>query len=512
MSTRHFGGYGLWIASAFACGDGGAAPSAALASAAGSPSVAGAGGASGGQGGAGEGGSSMGGNRFECEPRPVCGNGVIERSGSDFICAEDCDGADLAGEGCESLGYVGGALACSECTFETSGCARCEPLDAELISCAADSTRARYRPLIAATDDDVAVVWDDNQRNVWFQRFTPELNAMDAPRLLDGVQQPRDLVATPTGWMLAVQSSAVDVLALDASGTVLRSLDVAGPVSMATDAGPNLVLVPRREGGPLLLWRESAREASIGSELHAALIAADGASAQAAGKIADLEYSDFTATFATDAFVVVARLANACESLDCGAGLVNDSGSGGTAGVASEQGGSGGSTAAASLYPAWATVRVTTDAQVGAPRLLATQDLASPAIASTPSGGIAMVFQGLLSDVWVPAWQELDATGATIAGPVAIAPYAADVGPNPMTLLPLGTGSLLVGVIGDTSASIGYLRLDGTGTSLLPSKRIASDPDALHSRAVRRGPDIVVAWGSPFGIARLTLNPIVDTD
>lgn len=44
-----------------------------------------------------------------------CGNGTIEGT-------EECDGSNLDGETCESLGYDGGTLSCSECSFDTSQC------------------------------------------------------------------------------------------------------------------------------------------------------------------------------------------------------------------------------------------------------------------------------------------------------------------------------------------------------------------------------------------------------
>jgi len=45
-----------------------------------------------------------------------CGNDTQETG-------EDCDGADLGGADCGSLGYVGGTLSCrSDCTFDESGC------------------------------------------------------------------------------------------------------------------------------------------------------------------------------------------------------------------------------------------------------------------------------------------------------------------------------------------------------------------------------------------------------
>jgi hypothetical protein len=54
-----------------------------------------------------------------------CGNGTAEMS-----IGEECDGADLQGETCDSLGRLAGQLACgSGCTYDTSMCgmARCEP-------------------------------------------------------------------------------------------------------------------------------------------------------------------------------------------------------------------------------------------------------------------------------------------------------------------------------------------------------------------------------------------------
>lgn len=48
---------------------------------------------------------------------PGCGDGAIDAPG------EHCDGSDLGGESCASLGFAGGALACDgSCTFDTSTC------------------------------------------------------------------------------------------------------------------------------------------------------------------------------------------------------------------------------------------------------------------------------------------------------------------------------------------------------------------------------------------------------
>ena len=52
-----------------------------------------------------------------CAPPPVCGDGAINKAG------EACDGFELGGESCASLGFGGGDLFCSSrCTFDTAGC------------------------------------------------------------------------------------------------------------------------------------------------------------------------------------------------------------------------------------------------------------------------------------------------------------------------------------------------------------------------------------------------------
>ena len=46
---------------------------------------------------------------------PVCGDGVIESP-------EQCEGSNLNGQTCQTLGYGSGTLSCSSCSFVTSGC------------------------------------------------------------------------------------------------------------------------------------------------------------------------------------------------------------------------------------------------------------------------------------------------------------------------------------------------------------------------------------------------------
>ena len=50
--------------------------------------------------------------------RTLCGDGRVSQG-------EECDGNALAGKSCASLGFVGGALACTQCHLDASGCSAC---------------------------------------------------------------------------------------------------------------------------------------------------------------------------------------------------------------------------------------------------------------------------------------------------------------------------------------------------------------------------------------------------
>lgn len=60
----------------------------------------------------------------ECTPSPdLCGNGTLDAG-------EQCDGTNLGGGTCLSLGFAGGTLACApDCTYDTSNCTQpeCSP-------------------------------------------------------------------------------------------------------------------------------------------------------------------------------------------------------------------------------------------------------------------------------------------------------------------------------------------------------------------------------------------------
>ncbi len=63
-------------------------------------------------------GSSQCSVHMDCSAGSGCGNGVVEP-----YLLEECDGFDLNGETCSSLGYSGGILSCNlDCSFNHNGC------------------------------------------------------------------------------------------------------------------------------------------------------------------------------------------------------------------------------------------------------------------------------------------------------------------------------------------------------------------------------------------------------
>jgi hypothetical protein len=102
-----------------------------------------------------------------------CGNGTIESP-------ERCDGADLGGASCTSIGYtLGGPLACTaSCTFDTSGCVRPYPATGQTtcwnaggiaIACAGTGhdgdVQAGATP--SFTDNGDGTITDENTGLVW---------------------------------------------------------------------------------------------------------------------------------------------------------------------------------------------------------------------------------------------------------------------------------------------------------------------------------------------------------
>lgn len=123
---------------------------------------------------------------------------------------EPCDGRDLRGQTCRSLGFAGGVLACRR------GCsgfdlARCEPcFPGARVSCVKAPSLPRRdasSPRIAARADDVGLVWmiypARSGPDVFFVALDRDLRPAGAPRPVGSSNLVPSIAATPAGYLIA---------------------------------------------------------------------------------------------------------------------------------------------------------------------------------------------------------------------------------------------------------------------------------------------------------------------
>jgi hypothetical protein len=222
-----------------------------------------------------------------CRPRD-CGNGHIDRTcalpPSDpslpppVLVREPCDGADLGGATCQSLGYAGGRLGCSSlCDFDTQECDACAPLGAGHVACARLDVSLQGYPAsiamlpdssgvaLARRGDELGIAWlsgfaDESARVLHFARFRPDLTKIAESQCAGGTAlggaphaTTMRLVAHPRGWVLALQvDRGIHLQHLDPEGHpgARPGLDIAGQL---------LDLVERPGGEPLLLYNAGSQ-------------------------------------------------------------------------------------------------------------------------------------------------------------------------------------------------------------------------------------------------------------
>lgn len=202
---------------------------------------------------------------------PTCGNGkrdVIGMAGGqcppcipdrECHCAprvelrEACDGKDLGGASCSSLGYGSGKLACTaQCTVDTSGCVPASrlPSGARLafVQLPIDKTPTAGMA-IAPNDNVLGAVWGATGQcgQAVFGQFSAGLKLLSTSAPFGRPHASRmQLVATPSGWLAAVGDRLNTwVHLIDASGQP-------GPEQVAFRGRP-VFLQSQGPNGPYLL-------------------------------------------------------------------------------------------------------------------------------------------------------------------------------------------------------------------------------------------------------------------
>ena len=198
--------------------------------------------------------------------------------------SESCDGAELGGARCASLGYAGGTLGCGRgCGFDTSGCDACAPSrDGERCGVAAVGAVNPQDVALATLADRVGLAWIDGD-----QLGLAVLDAALRPIAVNrcaGIAGARRvaLSASGQGFLLAVE---------DAAGVSLRTVDGRAALGVAGSAivgATSPILAAGPDGGALLLYSGS------GTAVSAARVSAAGAvstqRAQLFGETTEAEY------------------------------------------------------------------------------------------------------------------------------------------------------------------------------------------------------------------------------
>jgi hypothetical protein len=246
---------------------------------------------------------TVGGPCVALPPPPICGdlcgNGRIDQCtippelGCPVVTArEQCDGDDFGVDSCEHRGYGSGQLACdSNCTVGMEdSCSPCVPQPDLVGSCRPGPVAAPNFAVhvMAANDSEIGlavVEYDDSSatERLFFERLSPDLGMLSVTTVEQFREQPRvsfnglAAASLPSGgWIVAVcGSSDIYFHTLDAAGRPRRRVVVSPAVGGYGCQTGAPVLAARPDGGPLLLWQDEAG-------LSMSVIAADGLSASAA--------------------------------------------------------------------------------------------------------------------------------------------------------------------------------------------------------------------------------------
>jgi hypothetical protein len=243
-----------------------------------------------------------------------CGNGVrdtcavcVNRCVPAVSFTEPCDGVDLGGNSCASLGYEGGTLRCgTDCNFDVSKCVICAPSGPMLLSCSATPLAPPGEVAVlslATSGDQTAIAWTlANEGGVYIALYGQDLrlvaNLGPIGHARGGWSVP--IAATPNGWVVAIPSSffepGADVITLSSCGVVTGTFALPGAVDLAFAAEPGKP--------PLVAWIDSASGSPM---VRAGRLAADGRSVPSTVALFSGEFYDdgpLSATFVGDGFLV----------------------------------------------------------------------------------------------------------------------------------------------------------------------------------------------------------------
>jgi len=192
----------------------------------------------------------------------TCGNGTVDACPSQErpLRAEDCDGDDLGGDTCESLGYTSGTLACGgTCQFDRSRCNDCvESSEIEACVHPVDFDANTLALAVNADGTQVAYAWtaaDGLNPGVYFGLTEPGAQGVvGVPIENEGRLA---LAATPNGYFVLTghtdysnqaraAASSITLVGFDSRGALRGTLPFARRF-----AG---FLVPRRDASPLLVY------------------------------------------------------------------------------------------------------------------------------------------------------------------------------------------------------------------------------------------------------------------
>jgi hypothetical protein len=402
-----------------------------------------------------------------------CGNGTRSTCsfGSGPAITEECDGQDLGGATCASIGYAaGGTLGCSStCNFDTGGCTTCAS-GAQIGACAVPAADVRDAGAIAlaTTATEIVVAWTSCASGVHAARF-----GADLAKIAETVVDPSPgravaLARSGSGFVIAAEvDGGLHVLALDASlaprGPARTLPGGADPILVARGASPT--------DGPLLMWTENKRSPQgDNAPVNAAILEDDGTehAPRAIAFASTIEAPQGSGVFVGDGFLLAQR----------------------------EWPG----TVAASGV---AVVRIGLDGKVGAKQTPVPRETEYPQLAFTGSEA-RLVYNDFGSNGGV-AWARLDPTGVALGAPVLLSGSASGTYRRSPTIA-LGSDSvvLLGSKQGLEAWALALVRVSSSGAPVGTPASVGHDNPAAYALAPF-GADAVVAWLGDRYPRRLTL-------